>query len=281
MIEDDSEKAKVNFTDLPLMFNLVNSRGDIIRPGSIINFDVKYIKYSHDNNLQKRNEEIFELPFEKCNFNHFNQTLNLISSNLNLDDFNCINTNFLNLTLTGGHFQQDFSYLKINFKKCKNFTMGVSQELDFIHEKLDEAFVNLGFASYNINHYNSTKTAQMKIKMMSFSVTSNFVKNYRILLKEIVYSTDVGFIFEDKKLENFHSYINSELDLNFNTQISNPNFASFSFICSDDVTYYYRCYLKPATVLAYLGGIFNILMTFSQFLCNLLNFRLYDHEEEG
>ena len=274
-------------------FSFYLSNGQVnLYDTSIFHFNVLYMKYAQKKleNGTFINDNLFtELAIEPCKQEDFNK------HNIQLRDLTfCIGKNN-NISFSGsyGDISKGYNYLNLFINRCENITTyelveGVNKTViknkkfmkenfckppDVIEKTLANVFFGFGSLIGNINHNDFENPLAYTYKYFSLPMSSTIFKRYYIKLRNIIYETDMGLVFENKK--NITGFISPEQEVSVDLKVGaflNPSaFGQFTFQSSTTSFYYKRFYSKFQAVIANIGGALNALSAIGTILLYYLS----------
>jgi hypothetical protein len=281
MNDNPSIYPVVNISDKVMEIGLYDGQ-NFISDDSIFNIQVYHEKLwirRSESNLTTLENTLTKIELETCQDSFFIGTDTAAKKNVL-----CIRPNKYNLTLAGqfADLTNGYSQLSLIINKCVNST---NSKVICKSDKIIEDTVKVSYFGYTqqtnyLDHLNETNPFTSISKTVAFKVSTYINKSYLVTLKNIIYQTDIGLIFEDKKTQSDYIFgseaLNVDLDLG-----SYLNPASFSFIriTADPATLIYnRSYTKLQTVLANSGGALKALQTLTFILCQSTTKNLFFSE---
>jgi len=262
---DSMNYPVVNLTDYPMTFHIYDSYGKSLNDqNEVYYFMGKYLEYKvvfDEDNKPRVINTITDLKFERCNISkHFGKYQEYFS---NLPDLNlkyCLPPNTYNLTVYGnyGDISNGFSTIAINVHRCVNGNDGkegckspdeVDNILNFIHLE----YVRL---DYDINHNIPENPTTLTRKADTFQISSTIFRTINKYMSSVEYSTDYGYVFENKNTLKFFQDDRHEVEPDFRKEgITRGSFASFLLLNSSKTLKYSRNFIKLQNLLANIGGI--------------------------
>jgi hypothetical protein len=165
---------------------------------------------------------------------------------------------------------------------CVNSTKSsvICKPKQIIDEYLKSVYFGLALKVNYINHQNTTNPFMEEFRLMSFFMSNTIFKQYYVSFKNVIYTTDLGMIFEDKLVQYDYVYGSQQLnvDLKLGTILSPAAFGQITLTADSIASEYKRSFTKLQTVLANAGGALKALQTFTLILCQLITKRLYFQE---
>lgn len=278
--EDNDRMLMNNLTNVPIMFSVYSLLSKHIKPEGLYWYDVKLMEYKwkNINGINTFTTDIIPIDLEKCDTSkHFGDQTDLYNKNknVNLTYHMCIPTGKYNMSLYGryGDTLNGWSQLAVFINKC-NPKMGHKCLNDTnIDITLNNVALIMYFSTYLIDHYNVDSPAQWKIHSEVLSMGTSLIKNYFLNLRQVVYETDYGYLFEEMKEENFFTYYSQELNVNLKSEgvpTAGPNIGYFVMRNAAGVSIFKRNFLKLQQVIANMGGIIKSVMILSKIFCIIL-----------
>lgn len=201
----------------------------------------------------------FEL--ERCDISqHFGNYSDLYMGTPNLNDSYCLPRD-LNATVEGidGSFYYNRKFI-LFINRCTNTTTYKGcKSREVIDQQLINVYLKMNFIDFNIDHDNITDPIQPFANGDRLQVSSSVYAKYLFLRKNVRYSTDFGFVFEDYDdlfLVQSDGYMLTNLDKSFGeTTVSNAtNIAQINIQASGTDEIYIRSYTKFQNTIANIGG---------------------------
>ena len=130
---------------------------------------------------------------------------------------------------------------------------------------------------HNINHNNFSFPFYLSYKRFKLPISTTIFKRYFIKVKNALYQTDVGLVFEDIKNES--GFIHGDQEVSVDLKVGafrNPSaFAQLSLQSDPISVHYKRSYGKLQNVIANAGGAFSACFTLGTFLMYFLTKKDY------
>lgn len=272
--------GEIDFSNIPILFTLADNNGNPIQINrKIFEFSVvssKYVQNYDANGISHIINIEDEIEIERCDnlmdtidFSYF--------SDYNLSYFTCIKPN-QNLTISGT-FQDiisGFKNLRINIKKCNSIIRNC-YNTKYIESFIYNTKLLIVYLGYKTNFYNLNNETEQVIFSRSYSVSPFFRKkifSYMTLGKYEKYDSiilnnkkeNIFFINKDTLIE-----INQKIPINNNTEDDDDDddtFAFFSFVYDGNMIIYTKKVEKFGDIFAYIGNIFNIILTLIRIINN-------------
>lgn len=279
--EDSNIIPMNNLSNVPFMFSLTDLNGIHLESEGLFSFDVKMMNYGYYKNADGASKfgiQILPIKMEKCDLNkHFLDKGEMFKS-FSINKYYCIPPGKYNMTLYGryGDTLNGFSFLTIFLNKCNSKLQKCLNDT-YIDSVLQNTALSMAYLSNSINHYNSTNPNTIKVDTSVLQMSSSICKNYYYNIRQVIYNTDYGFIFEDRQIETFYTYAYQSLDVsvkNIGFPTLGPNFGFVTLKNSDSVSFYSRAYIKSQAVMANIGGIIKSIMIIAKFISDFLTRRM-------
>jgi len=214
---------------------------------------IKLIKES-DGSITK-DLEFIELEMETCTFEHFGESWRSFT-NAPLESLYCIKPiqeKIGKLVVEGIEDISTYQGFRVGVKMCQNTAKISCKSDDEIKEKLTGAWTNLLYLQSAINPQNFTHPNQRFMSSMVTMISPNLAKSAIIKLSHLNVLSDDGWLFENKKVQNFIK-VNSPIEY-FDLEPDAEGFLWRGlFELGQVVTTYERRYTRVQTVLAQIQG---------------------------
>jgi hypothetical protein len=275
--ESSSRIAVNNFTDIPIMFKVIDASGMKIAPEGIYSIEPIYLNYiveKGEKNNSKSYTKRIPIEIEPCQREkHLGEYIDLFE-NIDVENYQCIPREKYNLTLLSsfGDLVNGFSEIVIYLTKCSNSTQKCLDE-SILMKKLTEVFFVFAHVGYQIDNFNYTHPIQKRVFTITQSFTYHIIKRWYLSFMPMTYDTDYGFILDNLIGENYFTLNSISLDINpVAAGIINPNpqLATFHIRNTESSGNYFRGYIKLSSIVASTGGAIKIIMT----VCHLLNYMI-------
>jgi hypothetical protein len=279
--EDHTRFPINNLSEVPIMMSLGDFNGITLESEGLFSFDVKMMNYKKVKDADGNSRfglELVPIKIEKCNITkHFLDKPDMFKG-LSIRSYYCISPGENNLTIYGklGDTLNGWSFLGIFLNRC-NAKLQKCLNDTYAESVLGNSALTIAYLSNSINHYNVTSPRMFKVDTAVLQMSSSIYKNYYYNLKQVIYDTDYGFIFEDHQTEDFFTYNSQSLDVSMkNTGLPTigPNFGYVMIKNSDAVSYYFRAYIKGQAVMANIGGIIKAIMVMAKIISDFLTRRM-------
>lgn len=260
-----------NFNQIPFMVRLSDDKSvPYIAPESIYSVSGLWITTQETNGSLA---QIYEnISFKRCNLSDTMSYANLFQSMGSMDSFFCPIFN-RNVNMTGYYGGvQAYSYFIVFMRQCntKNSSAGCLPQAD-IDNFLDHSISYVDFMT--VDNYPSQYNPDPKtsaIYTLRESASNSLQARLWLGLHHVDYFTDMGFIFEDLQVTNFHmiEYYKQTLTLASIDKLKSggTSMILLSMYNHKVKTVYHRSYKKFQELLAQLGGIVKAISVISEFL---------------
>lgn len=283
--EDLNRKAYYNYTDTPFFIAIAN--GTTTPPPNennrLYNIKSKYAKFFYKNfSMEFKDYDLVPCGQSSIKDHKF---FNLFENLEIVKNYGqCVETNGDNIDLYGvvGDFN-DYSYLYYYIYRCINETNGPicapQEEIDYY---LGSSYILMGMKDYIINSKNSSSPGEPIANSVFMFISTTINKYFFVTFKNIEYTTDFGFLFEDFHTDYFNIYDGMTQYVDFQKEVDPGLFAALNVSCSKRKSIYNRNYLKFQNLLANIGGIANGILLIARFLESYLikNYFLIDLANE-
>jgi hypothetical protein len=269
------DNLEIDLSNFPLMIGLINYDGQIEIDDSYITFKLEKNVYTPTKNelgysLLKRTS--YQIELEKCTLNNFGKYQDLFKKydyRKNL----CVKQN-QNLTIKGRNGDQVKGYttLEMHLIKCENSTIKNNyfcKNEEDIDKFLLNSYVSFFYISQTTNHFNITHPIYNLLNSNTYAINIGHVKRYFVFFSNDIYLSDSGLIFDKSKEFNLFQYHHTHFDFlekDHQQYFSGKTLIEISLTCHDIKTEYNRVYIKIQDVLGYIGGIYDIISIFFQFI---------------
>jgi hypothetical protein len=143
----------------------------------------------------------------------------------------------------------------------------------YVENTLANTVLSIVYTSHSINHYNVTKPNEVKFETTRFQMSSTLIKKHNLNLRQVIYETDYGILFEDRQKESFYTYFSQTVDVSLKPEglpTIGPNIGCVAMKNADSISFYNRNYIKIQAVMANIGGIIKAVMIICKIITNLL-----------
>ncbi len=157
-----------------------------------------------------------------------------------------------------------YGFLSLYLNRCVNTTESSNcHSNEEIDRYLGDARLHLGINNNVIDSNRKGDALTHELKKYALAVTTSIHKRIQIFLKKLVYTTDVGWVFEEFIVENGHqalkpyeTYTLMSAVESLNSLVPVPgNFAEVMIANNGDKDMYNRSYFKLQELLANIGGV--------------------------
>jgi hypothetical protein len=288
---DSMEYPLNNLTEFPFTFQLYDSYGRLIPDqDKYFYLSCKFWKYKvtkDENNQPKIINDLTDIQLQRCDINkHFGNFQKFYSDVPDLNTKYCLPPNSHNLTLYGfyGDVVNGFSFLSLFVHRCINGVDGRSDCYDI--NKIDEALVTVhlevSFMNSDIDHSNPKDPRVMVRKTTTHQMSSSIYRKISKYFAPVQYSSDYGYIFEDKFNLYFPTHESDEIEYDFRKEgVVKGSFSTLTFVNSSKTHKYKRSFAKLQALFANIGGIINGINVIARIINyilsrNLINFVLFE-----
>ncbi len=252
-----------NFTDMPLLFNLLNVRGQPIDPEGVFSLNMNYRNVFFNSTKGKLQAEMYPIPYAKCDPSTFPDKYIHQYEERVLPQFNCMD-NSVDKTLINvfGDMKYGHSFFFIDIIKCTNNTNTLCKPSEEIDKILTSTYLGLRIPSNQIDNYKSDKPYSLDITSLNFPITSKLIKSYHLKFDHITYQIDNGLVFNNIKKYDFYTYEGYDLDVNLGVEDDRRGnvIGTIYFENSKGTRRHNKIYMKIQRLFAELGGITNSLI---------------------
>jgi len=237
--EISSFNPHLNMTNVPFIFKLTNTKGDIYSD-KIITFTFQHWKFDK---LSNGTPSITTLKYEKCNkTKHFKNYIDYfygIYEEMKIDTYYCLNLENYDLTINGlfGDLINGYSLINLYINECINDTKINKTDClpkDDIMKIIGDTnmFLRISNIDFQINHKNYTNLYFPFIRSKNIQFSYKAKARVYYYLKNVIYRTDIGYFNQQIEEETFFQFENYLLTYPSVTyQIPNA-FGLFSFLIS-------------------------------------------------
>jgi hypothetical protein len=266
----------IDMNTVPYTLQIVDKNG-LPFPNASRIFTIKTYYDSFLSEQTRFNFAPIEITNEYCSFNTYFLLNSKIFSNVENINQNLCPQNGQRLIL----FNDDNHFSKITHYvyKCKNDTN--SQKHDcFSQETIDlllnSVYINYKSLDYTLNHSNIEQPFEQSLKSDFLHISSATFKRHFYNLRPIEYNTDFGVIFESKEVQFSFSYLDSKESTHFsNLGLEGSPVAAIDLNLDAKKDTYSRNFMKLHSLLAYIGGVTQALLIFSEIIIYLLTYQFF------
>ncbi len=253
-----------NFTDMPILFNLLNVRGQPIDPDGIFSLNVNYRHVFFNSTKGKLQANMYPIPYSKCHALTFPQKYISQYEKRILPKFNCLDTS-IDKTLINifGDMKFGHSFFNIDIQKCTNTTYTLCKSSEEIDKILTSTYLGLRIPSHQIDNYKSDKPYSLDITSLSLPITSKMIKSYHLKFDHVSYETDNGLLFSHMKKYDFYTFERYNLDIDLGMEDDRRGggvIGSIYFENTKGINRYNKIYMKIQRLFSEFGGITNSLV---------------------
>ena len=274
---DDSSDI-IDFSEIPFGFTLTHENGTILEYDPKI-YEFKILDYEqyYYFNETNNNNYIFKsrnIEFDQCEkFLNYSKSFNIFVSRYKDNKLFCIKPN-QNLKIYGkyGDIIHGFKGFRIYINKCDNKTNNC-YDLNFINNKLASSKLFITYLGQDLGKFDNPKhiirqTLYSDILRFSTYITKKYYYtfkklNYVINNKITDFKTNVPFFIYEKLIFDFDYDLNNDNINYFENAIGYSAFHSAGVVLQ-----YNKKYPSFSDIITKIGGIFNIIITFSSIINN-------------
>jgi hypothetical protein len=270
-----------NISDLPYMIGVFNNLGlPLLEDSNIYNIqsEIWNMDYEYTNGSVKQVARRTLIQQEKCDIEkHFGQYKEYFKDVAYLSSYYCQVPGLNNLTLfrhisTRSIFAGHYISRCVNNSQANNYC----KDSATIQSTLANTYVIYKYLEFSIDHKNISDPGQLTLRNDALPVSSSIFSRYWYYYKNIIYSTDLGYIFEDLSTNNYFEVSRPVQTVNLNPQGTVPgSFALISLTMDYKMDFYQRGYLKFQGLIAYIGGMIKGIYVIMQLLIFYFNKQLY------
>ncbi len=264
--EDGFLTPKNNLTNMPLIFNILDSNARVVNKDKTFEFEL-YMKYYDviDTKLKFRSNKI---EYEKCDKNKHFQNVNESLLNFDIPNYYCVNPG-QEVTLNGqfGDTINGFSLFQITVLRC-NPAKNECYSEDKIKERLAGVYFQFLTLDHQLRHSNVNNPIKQIFTYNTLSLDSKLYKRYMLYYKQLKYISDKGIIFKEPiQFDNFiFDSHDSEVFLT-PPKVNDPRtFGILSFRNRRNVIIYERSFMKIQELFAKIGGIVKFIMIVAEII---------------
>ena len=220
---------------------------------------------------------------EPCDINkHFGEYKDYFSEVAWLKNYYCPVPGQNSLNLFGLYGSKgDYSYLSHYISKCQNgsiYNGNVSNcyDVNTLNSAMQNSFVSFKFLEYSMDHNNINSPGTLTLRSEAMPVSTTIFKREWFYVRQIFYTTDQGFIFEDNQIQEYYKVSVPKETVDLRAQGTIPgSFAMVTMIMDSQVDYYSRNFQKAQNVLANVGGVIKGFIVIAQILTYLITEEIY------
>ena len=273
-------KYKLDFSNVPFGFKLINSKGeDFPLDPSIYNYKIinteYYFNYIENEKVINYIEE--EIEFDFCEKFIGKKEFYSISDISNLI---CIKPG-QNLTMYGKFGDSNgFKGFRIYINRCNTkIENNTCLDKQTINKKLSNIKFIFFYLGYEINHYSNNKNiVQSKLLNGENGLSINFMKKFYYKFQKVNYKLDNYLLFNHK--DNFNFFISDGYEYDFELDSSNSLASSddslgyFAFNTNAKIVEYTKVLENLWDVCSQIGGVFNIVVSISKIINSFVSRRI-------
>lgn len=264
----------VDLTNALFMVAVTDKTGKLLPLQGVYNLEIKMLNYYMDKEKKVTAFNSTNIDFEICNIEKHNKTYGDVFKDIQYNAFHCVEPGHQNKSLYGklGDFPNGFSLLGVYIKRCDPKRQECLDE-SVIDKYLSDFVLGITYSSYSVDHYNYRTPNTRKYENNGvFPMSYSLLKCYFYNLAQVIYETDYGLIFEEKKQIDFYEFESQTVDINMPGTITNSIFAPEStvgyilFKCSENISYFNRSYGKAQAVIANIGGLIKAMLVLTKLM---------------
>lgn len=253
--ESSSSIAINNFTNIPMMFKIADSKGNKINHEGLYSIQPYYISYIVDKESKEKSRgytKVQPLEIEPCQREKHLGEYSDLFKNFDVEEYYCIPTGKYNLTIFSsfGDLVNGFSQISVFVTKCSNQSC---LEENIAMKKLTEVLFVFAHVGYQVDNFNYLKPTQKKVVTITTTFTYDILKRWIFSYMPMSYDTDYGFFLENINQENYFLLSNIFMDVSLKPAMMlnpNPQYASFNIRNTENSGKYFRSYVKLSSVIS-------------------------------
>ena len=276
---DDATMIPINnLTNTPIMLGLSDSKAEFINADKLYNWSANMLYYINkvgEDGLNNLTFSYVNIELEKCDpQKHFTNYEGYFSI-YNFSYFYCFTPEKVNMTIFGkfGDSVNGWSMLEINILECDSSYQDCYNQ-SYINSQLFSSYASIIYISNVIDNSNTTQPNKIKLQSTVLSINSLLKKTYNYYLRQNIYQSDFGYVFQEFESTTFYTYDYYTEDVNFGAYYVGGNLGEISIRNSETISLYYRTFTKAQTVLANIGGIIKAIMILANIFVDFLTRRL-------
>ena len=273
-----------NFTNknFSIAFRLEDSGGKPIELNNQWYYEVKASQYLKNKKTREFElKELYSLPIVNCNASliydngHFWKTFNLIR----------LNSPVINNSLIGGFWDDEkVAYIDISLYSCEegNTNPFTNEKCGSNEEKTqyyinNNIFFNMYYQETIVNPENYLSGLKKKISSKYYLVDNKVFKYTNTFVKEVLMTSDFGWLISQISLEKSYSVSKIDYDTNLiDPYLRNNKLLIQTFIYYErESDHYKREFPKIQTVAAQVGGILKVAMMIAGIIVKSFNLNLF------
>ena len=149
---------------------------------------------------------------------------------------------------------------------------------EFLETQLKSVFLSFKYIDYEINHYDVNEPIKPRIFNGLLSFNWDLHARYFYYFRNLIYSTDLGFIFEDHKIFEKYVFQNYEQSVSIkhgSALYPNVTIGTMTIVGNEISAIYNKSYPKFQTSIARIGGIINSIITYAQIIAYFFTKNLF------
>jgi hypothetical protein len=278
--ESSSIATTINMKKSPMMVGFVDT---LNRPVDERFYEIRinYWNFTKVNPEDKSNTlRQYEIPLETCNISkHYGEYGSYFESAMNVSMFKCIPYDQYDINLFGrfGDTRQ-FSYLNIVVNYCNNRTTGNKcPDRSLLEAPLRNNLLAFAFLDNEMDHYNFSTPISSALRTEVFPINWDIHSRYFYYIRSILYTTDQGFVFEDKKTEEIYAFASKEqtVSIRHGSAIYPQTIGTLIVTRDTKIGFFFRTYPKIQHILAKIGGVMEGIMAMGYALAYLVTKNLF------
>jgi hypothetical protein len=273
-----------NISQFPYMIGVFSNLGKPISDDEKIYYiqsEIWNMYHDNTNGTIKQVAKRTLIQQEKCDINkHFGEYRKIFENIPYLSSYYCPIPGVNNLTLYS-QFSTESIFIGHYISRCVNNSQPnrTCKDSATIHSTLANTYVIHKFLEFSIEHKNFSDPGSLTLRNDALPVSTTIFSRYWYYYKNIIYNTDLGYIFEDMVTNNYFEVSRAVQTVNLNRQGPVPgSFALISLTMDYKLDFYQRSYLKCQGLIAYIGGMIKGILIILQLLLFYLNKQLYYYE---
>lgn len=269
--QETVQNSVVNLTQYPIIFSFTfnNVLSDEIL--KLLEIDLVYFP-TYANLTNGRTVYKGQL-LKKCNMSDYDlQDKNQLSlfQNSGLPGVFCLSNDY-NLTFYNQYTEANSAFINVRFRRCSY--PGVGNCPANIDSILQSISIGIAFLDSFIDSKNKTSPVQYRITSQNFLLSYGFLKRFFYRVRNDIYLSDDGWIFEDVKSIEYFTFQSSSTDYIINTDPASAYYNHLYWATFDSPiirTRARRSYMKVQELFATIGG-------FARFISIVVKFMIGGH----
>jgi hypothetical protein len=265
-----------NYSQSPFILLLGDISGAPIIDETVVTYEARIL--SINEKLEASNKLV---KMVNCSPNVFKNSNNqtMYSSTPLLTYSKCIDPEDLKAfpnEIFGTYGKAPYSVYNLYINICVNNTSKVCKSKEEISQIMSNSFILLSYSDYFLDSRKSGPPGVNFINSMPFAVTPTLAKWFILKIRQISYSTDEGYVFQDFKQQNYTHLEPVYESVDNRIGMAYPgNFITVSIANSPVREYYMRTYLKFQDLLANIGGVLEGIILIAHFIEHFISNKLY------